>query len=268
MKIILHDRGKDDNFKIWHALDENMLLFSHSDGGSIVCGEHSYPIERGAICFVGEGKYHYTMPDPPERYDRSKLFFSAEVLRRTAELVGDGRIFSHFAPCSFVYAKLPDEVLDEAYSLFEAPFLARSDAYREAIEMSSLIRLLVLIDRYSSESTRGEMDTLGRAIEYINSNIFREIDIDEICAAVHISKYHFCRRFKEKMGVTVMEYLLKTRIVLAKNMLEKESLSVTEVSERCGFSSVSYFCRVFKEECGLTPLGYKKQTRHVEDGGF
>ena len=263
MKTILHDKGKDAQFKIWHAIDENMLIYTHSDGGSIVCGDRSYPIERGAICFIGEGKYHYTMPEPPERYDRSKLFFSTELLRKIIELVSDGRGFSHFAPGSFVYAKLPPELFEEAERLYGYIDSVQSDQYREASEISALIKLLVLIDKYSTESSRGEVDTLGRAVEYINSNIFREIDIDEICAAVHMSKYHFCRRFKASMGVTVMEYILKTRIVLAKNMLEKESISVTEVSERCGFSSVSYFCRAFKEECGRSPLKYRKDTRSV-----
>ena len=60
------------------------------------------------------------------------------------------------------------------------------------------------------------------------------------------------------MGMTVMDYVLKTRIVLAKNMLEKENVSISEVSGRCGFSSESYFCRVFKESVGVSPLKYRK----------
>jgi len=56
----------------------------------------------------------------------------------------------------------------------------------------------------------------------------------------------------------VMEYILKTRIVLAKNDLLKTNLSITEISEQNGFSSVSYFCRAFKEEEKLSPLQYRK----------
>ena len=55
-----------------------------------------------------------------------------------------------------------------------------------------------------------------------------------------------------------MKYILKTRIVLAKNMLSNESLSITVISNRCGFSSVSYFSRIFKEETGMNPLTFKK----------
>lgn len=45
---------------------------------------------------------------------------------------------------------------------------------------------------------------------------------------------------------------------MAQGMLRKDAFSVSEVSERCGFSSVSYFCRAFKDETGMTPLQYRK----------
>ena len=95
------------------------------------------------------------------------------------------------------------------------------------------------------------------AIEYINRHIFEHIGIDEICAAVHSSKYHFCRQFKNATGFTVMEYILKTRLILAKDMLLKNELTVSEISEKCGFSSVSYFSRVFRQEMGMSPLKYR-----------
>lgn len=261
MKIHLHDKGKDNHFKIWHAVEENMLIYSYSDGGSIVSSERNYPIEHGALCFVGEGRYHYTMPEPPESYDRTKLFFSTETLRKVLELISDGRRFSHFAQGSLVYARLPEAAREEAEALFLSVAKEKGDVYCEANAVACLIKLLTLADKYSTESAIGQSGVLERAIEYINSNIFRDVDIDEICLAVHISKYHFCRRFKASMGMTVMEYILKTRIILAKNMLDKETVSVTEVSESCGFSSVSYFCRVFKQEIGISPLKYKKRTK-------
>ena len=99
---------------------------------------------------------------------------------------------------------------------------------------------------------------MNEAIEYINRNITKNLTIDEICSKIHISKYHFCRQFKILTGTTIMKYILKTRIVLAKNMLSNESLSITVISNRCGFSSVSYFSRIFKEETGMNPLTFKK----------
>ena len=257
MIIKSHEIGKDENFKIWHASDMNMLLYMHSDGGSIVCGDSSYPIVRGALCFVGQGRYHYTMPEPAESYDRSKIFFSSKLLRGVQELLTEGGAFLRFSPESLVYALLPEEAQCEADAIFEERSRLEG-RYREAVSVAQLLRLLVLADKYSIEGKKQSVGALSGAVDYINRNIFRDIDIDEICSEIHLSKYHFCRRFKSTMGMTVMEYILKTRIFLARNMLEKESLSVTEVSERCGFSSVSYFCRVFRVDTGMSPLKYRR----------
>jgi transcriptional regulator GlxA family with amidase domain len=55
-----------------------------------------------------------------------------------------------------------------------------------------------------------------------------------------------------------MEYVLKTRLAAAAELLSATELSVTEIGVRCGFSSPAYFSRVFKEETGLSPLRYRK----------
>ena len=78
---------------------------------------------------------------------------------------------------------------------------------------------------------------------------------------VNVSKFHLCRCFREHTGMTVMDYILSTRIILAKNELTKTDESILCISEKCGFSSVSYFCRVFHRKEGCTPLQYRKLHR-------
>lgn len=256
MEINIHEVGRDAHFKLWHALslDENMIIYFHSGGGSIVCGESVYPIKPGALCFIGAGKYHYTMPDDPALYDRSKIFFSTKLLRGVIALASDGKGLSEFAYDSLVYAEIPEAFQNSVTGIF-------CEAYRErsgAMDVATVSHLIHLIQKYSINSIASASGALGEALDFINKNIFKPITIDEICREAHISKYYFCRRFKDSLGMTVMDYILKTRIVLAKQMLEKESLSISEISDRCGFSSVSYFCRVFKESTGVSPLKYRK----------
>ncbi|MFR6641704.1 MAG: helix-turn-helix domain-containing protein [Christensenellales bacterium] len=50
------------------------------------------------------------------------------------------------------------------------------------------------------------------------------------------------------------------RIGKAKNLLASAAYSVTQIAEKCGYSSVYYFCQDFKTETGETPSSYRKRT--------
>ena len=254
--LIYHEKGKDSLFKTWHATDAITIIFVHSGSGSIVCSEKSYPFRSGTLCLIGYGKYHYTMPDDPAKYDRSKIFISREIFEKITSFFPENKL-KNMQDKSFVYSPVQDSMLSDVENIFKKIFEIDKN-YEEFMFVSAIIELLILLDKFSSDAIMISHGIMNRAIEYINQNIFKEITIDEICNYLHISKYYFCRQFKKSTGMTVMNYILKTRITLAKDMLLNHNLSITDVSMKCGFSSVSYFCRVFKEDTGVTPLKFKK----------
>jgi len=61
------------------------------------------------------------------------------------------------------------------------------------------------------------LESVNRAIEFIESNISREIDLEDISSYANLSKYHFHRVFKSVIGNTTKNYL--TRIRLEKSAL-------------------------------------------------
>ena len=255
-EMIFHQKGKDDYHNIWHTIGKNMIIYVHSGSGRIVCGEKSYPIAEGVLCFVGARKFHYTLSDDPSCYDRSKVFVDSDgfhsLLRLFPEQSGMHKLFHADA---LVYAQLKGEDAAEAERLLsEISVYQMQEKYTDAVLLANYIRLLVLLDRNILESIAPSTGHIYKSIEYINSHITEDLKIEVICAAVPISKYYFCREFKKAMGLTVMEYILITRLTLAQTMLVKGKLSISEISENCGFSSVSYFCRVFKQETGMAPL--------------
>lgn len=255
--ILHHQIGRDQYYKIWHTIGKNMLIYIHQGSGSIVCSERAYPMEKGTLCFIGAEKYHYTMPDDPLHYDRSKIFLSNEELHRLFSLLPEKNRFSRsYTADTFVRAQIPPEQQSAVETLFEEIAAAQED-YWEAVLYSSYLRLLTLLDQHIPQQLSPSSNMMQLAIEYINRHIFENLSIDTICTAAHTSKYHFCRQFKKATGFTVMEYILKTRLILARDMLLKDDLTVSEISEACGFSSVSYFSRVFRQEMGISPLKYR-----------
>lgn len=63
------------------------------------------------------------------------------------------------------------------------------------------------------------------------------------------------------MNCSIMDYLLQVRLSKARDLLLVSSHSIEEISEICGFSSVSYFRTSFKQIIGTSPLHYRKDMR-------
>lgn len=258
--VIMRQCGLDEYHKRWHTNDTNMIIYMHSDGGSIVCNERIYPIKKGALCFVGSKKYHYTMTSGGAAYERSKIFISNKELDRLLTFSqNEEAITDVFNDNSIVYAQLSERNIEAVDSLLlDISRYAEDDTYGDMIFASCFMRLLVFMSENALDKITLPHGSMYKAIEYINENIREDITVDSICEHVHTSKYHFCRSFKKATGLTVMNYILKTRITLAKNLLINESVSVGEISALSGFSNTSVFCRAFKANTSMTPLQYRR----------
>ena len=92
----------------------------------------------------------------------------------------------------------------------------------------------------------------------MNSHLDREITLNELATMVDMSKYYFLRLFKQSMGITPHQYLIKQRMKKAKQLLQQGKLSIIEVAAECGFSNQSHFAKVFHKNIGITPRAYRK----------
>ena len=257
--LMLHQIGWDSMYMVWHAAKTNQIIYTHSTGGSIVFGDRIYPIQKGALCFISSQCYHYTMPDNPDTYDRSKIIFSDEFLSLAGESAMKCGAEPSFTANSAVYALIPEELQPEVEAIYrEANECGNFGKHGDLYFLSCLLRLFGYLDLYQLETIPAPTDFIAKTLDYINNHVSENITVDDICTAIPMSKYYFCRRFKAALNMTVMDYILKTRLTLAKNMLVKEETSVTGISEACGFSSISYFCRVFKNDTGMTPQEYRR----------
>ena len=243
-EIIRHEIGRDHMYKIWHRAEGNMILFVHKGTGSIVTPDAVYPLQSGVLCFIGSQVLHHTLPNLNYTYDRSKIFISDQLLDQLSPLLD-----FPVTPQSILYQRLEEEV---------EPLLMLMERYGTK---GGYLQLLQMLGRPQARPAATNSLSVDRGISYIQQNTTRPLSIDEICRAIHTSKYHFCRTFKSRTGMTVMSYILKTRIRIACTLLEQGAYSIEMISESCGFSSPSAFSRTFKQETGQSPSQYRKSRR-------
>lgn len=91
---------------------------------------------------------------------------------------------------------------------------------------------------------------------FIEEHISEKITVDMLAEEVHMSKYHFLRKFKELTGVTVHSFLQNKRLIRSCEAL-KEGMSVTESWQSTGFCDYSSFLRNFRSAYGVSPGQYR-----------
>ena len=87
-----------------------------------------------------------------------------------------------------------------------------------------------------------------------------EFDIPELCKEVGIGRSLLYSKFKALTGMTPNNFVLNYRLKHAATLLSQYAdLPISEVSDRCGFSSPVYFSRCFKNQYGCTPQAYQRK---------
>ncbi len=87
---------------------------------------------------------------------------------------------------------------------------------------------------------------LIKVTEFIQDNLNRSIKLEDLATHLGISKFHFSRLFKKSLGISPHQYVMQQRIELAKQLLSKSNLPISDIALECGFSSHAHLGKYFQ----------------------
>ncbi len=94
---------------------------------------------------------------------------------------------------------------------------------------------------------------LRQAIDYIHTNLDRDLSLVELASVINVSPTYFASLFKQAMGIPPHQYVIGQRVEQAKLMLSKTDLAIADIALQVGFSSQSLLTQQFKRFTGMTP---------------
>ena len=147
------------------------------------------------------------------------------------------------------------------YKLSDKDFSAQIKNQPTASQL--MYKMIEILKLYSSDlkdyqKTR-EDELVKQALQYINEHYADELALANIAEQFHFHPNYFSFLFKKKTGVTIREYILRTRIEKAKELMKDPRAKLIDVALAVGYQDQAHFNRAFKNFTGIAPSQYRKQ---------
>lgn len=132
--------------------------------------------------------------------------------------------------------------------------------------------LFLIIDALLSGSSSRRKTQNGKrtqfytneAIAFISANYPFSITVEDMANRLNLDRSYFGKIFRENMGQSPQEFLIRYRLSKAAELLKTTDLSIKDISVQVGYPNQLHFSRAFKNVYGLSPRSYRQKTRIIK----
>jgi two-component system, response regulator YesN len=141
------------------------------------------------------------------------------------------------------------------------------DAAKELLKYDNYITGNILTEerlKKEYKPSQSAADMMEEALDYIRNNFQTDLGMEQIAEHVGLSVSYFSLLFKQKTGLTFLDYLTNVRMEYACLFLQNTDLKTYEIAEKVGYTDQRYFSQVFKRKMKKTPSEYRKLVKNKE----
>jgi AraC family transcriptional regulator len=221
-------------------------------------GQHlGYRLQGGETCFCPANTSHWTRWDEPLSF--TVITFELDLFTRVS-----GQMYN----CDRLELRPQWQVFDPTIQgivqALKADLAANCPAgkiYGESFGASLAVHLVKhfsvvsLKSNYSSEALSNVKQK--EVLDFIEAHLDTDICLEDLAKIAGISKYYFCRLFKQAMQIPPHQYVVRRRIERAKELLKYSNLTTVEIALACGFAHQSHLSRHFKRIVGISPQKFR-----------
>ena len=233
------------------ALRDHYLMHYILKGkGTFSANGKSYVLNENQGFLIHPNIITYYEADEKEPWTYTWVGFrgiKAEVLLENAGLDMDTPIFTYEGHALKAY--------------FEAFRVSENYKFSYDLRLQGYLSILLseLIEQNKGNTTQKSSQKeiyIKKTIQFIETNYSRTISIDSLSKYLGLNKNYFSTLFKEEMGQSPQEYIIKYRINKACQLLENKDLSISQVSRSVGYSDPLGFSKIFKKLKGVSPKNW------------
>lgn len=244
------------------------MLFILEGTGEIKLGDETYELKKNVLCYYPAGTRYLPISSGDEplkfitlNFDFDKTYphrFAASSTVAEEKFCPENALLSQMGNVPEIFKKY--FVIQDAYNLrdifleIEQEFNG-NERYGKEKASAKLQYLCYDIPAYSTDINRELFDKM---LSFINNHLCTIRNNSEIAQALNYHSYYLNKIFKEQMGVSIHQYILKKRLEKSVYLLRNSSKSIAEIAKLCGFADQRHFSSVFSKKFGGTPSQTRK----------
>ena len=258
-----HSRGSVPTAALLHEAVE--IKYFTAGTSTLTVNSHTIHASAGDIVVINPYEMHQNIPSDNTDGEYLVFILDAELLSSESglnlrqKLIYEGIRFANLirnAP------HLP-QILQQIYE----EYTNKAEDWHSIVRSLLTVFFRILLREHTAEGVSRTLEqsvlryyaVLEPAVERIHVSYADKLTVEELARECSISKFHFCRIFRQVTGQTVTDYINRYRLHVADLMLRDTTDTVEEIAAACGFASESYFCTCYKKINGCTP----KQKRAI-----
>lgn len=253
----LHDVVEPMSHHVIMAYNGSVQRMERRSGRSVAIGT----FRRGVVIIIPEGSS--SRWDIPKPVDVIQLYLPHSTLERVADEADTA------TPIDLLERTAHPDPITSRLLLSAADVLESNGALDNLFrhQLADLLATRILAAHTGSPTTF--QPTMGglppkvllRAIERLRSDSDADVSLAALASDAGLSRFHFCRAFKESTGLSPHAWLRQHRLEQAMNMLRDTDTSVVSVAAALGYASQTAFAAAFRKLTGETPSDWRRRMR-------
>ena len=217
---------------------------------------NKYRLKKGDIMLMRKGELHINSIRGGSLYKRIYVNFDVTSLLAETNNLSLLDMFDNRPLGEYNHYRAKDFPENHWQELLQAICNASTKEEKLCYLLPLLNELHKCFSCLDSLPEHKEPNLVAEICKYINSDLTKDLTLEQLSEKFYLSKTHLNRLFKANVGTTVGQYIKLKRLFLAKELI-LQGQHPTDVYGKCGFRDYSTFFRAFKNQFEKAPAAFR-----------
>lgn len=245
------------------------IMYVEKGTGRQCINQHEFEYHEGNIFFLPPLDCHsFKITSPSKFYF---IRFTDHFFLQKDKLTNYNMWFDKIAYVVANYNKVPGDIISSEHdrqfiinnikSIYQE--YLRADSYSDSIITGAIASILNILarsieNRYVNKANETD-SRFGEILRYINTNLLdnEKLRLIYLADKFGISKSYFSEYFKKQAGITLADYVLKSKLKIVETKVLHTDLSLKEIAWQLNFTDSSHLVKSFKKAYGMTVKEFK-----------